>query len=300
MIITCPRCFTTYDVPDAAISAGKMVRCSGCRFEWQESPVPTEALAGLAPEPEIQPAPAPAAAPEPAPSAPPPPPVADPVPAAPAKPLFTVTAAPAAPAGPGVAKRLGTGAAWLVFALATLGCILVLFREPLGHRSLALTDMYESIGLPIEGPNQWFRFENVQLEKSEADNRTVFNVHGVIVNQSRRERPLPPLKLFWRSQAGTVGPMVVITAENQSLIVGAKTAFFGELRNVDASTGGEVKITFLTDREAATLKPGEVADPMFRPAHPPAPAAMPAASHEAPHSAPEDSHGSAPAPAQHH
>lgn len=282
MIITCPRCFSTYNVPDSAFGVGgRMVRCSGCKFEWQEQPLPSEAIAGLAPEPDL---------PSPAPVPPPVQQVVTPTPVqAPAKPPLFKTEVKTAPKV-SFLKKHGTVVAWLVFALATLASLLVLFREPIGKRSIAMTDFYENIGLPIEGPNEWFRFEGVQLEKSEADGRSVFLVHGTIINQSRRERAVPLLKLYWLARGGSMGPAMVLQAESTSLPQGDKTGFSGELRGVDASTGGEVKITFLTPTEAAVLKPGELKDPMFRPANPPGPHSLPPNNSEANHGSAPDQH----------
>ncbi|MBY0337209.1 MAG: zinc-ribbon domain-containing protein [Acetobacteraceae bacterium] len=52
MQITCPACAATYRVPDAAIGAGRSLRCAKCAHEWWVAPPAAE-----------QPAPAPAAPP---------------------------------------------------------------------------------------------------------------------------------------------------------------------------------------------------------------------------------------------
>lgn len=288
MIITCPRCFATYNVPDAALARGNLaVRCSSCKFEWHEAPPPASAIAAMAPDPAlagragtfmpstIEDIPLAGRSHSPEPQQPEgPAPAAAPVRHKPA-------AIPAKAVVPKAPSQLGRNLLWGLAILVTLACLLALLREPLGRSSAAMADFYEKIGLPVEGPEDWFRFEGVRLEKSEQGSQLVFSVHGRIINQSRHERELPLLKLFWRSSRGSIGPMVVLKADTQSLAAGAATAFNGELKGVDASNGGEVKVTFLTDREAEFLKPGEVGDPAFRSAPPPVPAPPPAPDHGA-------------------
>lgn len=324
MIVTCPRCFATYNVPAQAVGGkGRLVRCSSCRFEWTEAAPPAEAIAALAPE-FTTPRQTAVAAEEPVPesdglspdefaaraealaeaalaqsrmSAP-----AAPEPLVPQpSPKARASTTRSLPPKENILKRMGSKAAWGIFVVVTLVCALILLREPLGKRSLTLTDLYEDIGLPIESPEDWFRFEGMKLEKNEIAGATVFNIHGLIVNQSRREREVPNLKLFWRSVNGDIGPMVIIVPNTNPLAMGATTAFSGELKGVNASRGGEVKVTFVTPLEASILKPGVVADPMFKPSNPPAvPAPQAAPAQAAPqHPSPETSHEDAATPAAH-
>lgn len=55
MIISCPRCQTRYDVPDASLADGRTVRCSRCRHEWFATVPP--------PAPSVMSTPAPVAPP---------------------------------------------------------------------------------------------------------------------------------------------------------------------------------------------------------------------------------------------
>ena len=296
MILTCPRCFATYDVPEAAIAGGRMVRCSSCRFEWSESPPPAAAIAGLAPELGAAPAPEPmpgnfaaamaatetAAAYEPT------------VEVAPVPPTYTprATSRPALPPLPreNIFKQLGGKAALSVFVLTSVVAALILFRAPIGHKLPFMADLYEMAGMPVETPDDWFRFDGVKLEKGEADGANLFNVHGLVENRSRRERDVPNIKLYWLSAAGRAAPIVILEPAKRTLAVGETTSFSGTLRGVDASRGGQVKITFLTRDEQAFLKPGEVTDTMFRPSSQrtaaPAPQATPAKPSAAPPAVP--------------
>mgnify|MGYP000853986975 CR=1 FL=1 len=241
MLVTCPRCFATYNVPESALSGtGRKVRCSACHFEWTEALPPRDAIAGFAPAPP-EPVPAVAAPPsefasllsEPA-------PVAEPV---------------KAPARRGRSRgdKSGAGfgavAGWSFVILATLACALVLAREPLGRKATWLADMYEMIGLPVETPADWFRFDGVALEKSEADGQTVLLVRGKVINQSRKTREVPQLRLFWRQKNGDIGPETWLQTRPARLPVGEAARFNGELRGVDAAIGGEVKILFVTPHD---------------------------------------------------
>jgi predicted Zn finger-like uncharacterized protein len=268
MLITCPRCFATYDVPDQALPPqGKMVRCSGCQFEWREAPMPLDAIAALAPQAEPQAYAPPSYAPPPS-----------PMPATPEKPEKKAAAkTTTAKAADGSKRALAPLLAWTGVALVSLLGLLILFRTQVANLSPAAADVYEAVGLPVSGPSDWFRFEQVKLEKGAADARTVFTVTGQVINQSARPRSVPLLKIYWRATSGRIGPMIVVRAAEESLASGAQTSFSGQLRGLDASSGGEIKITFLSPQEAAVLKPGEIATPVFKPAHeqPTAPPAAP-------------------------
>jgi predicted Zn finger-like uncharacterized protein len=65
MRIVCPSCSAAYDVPDAHLSAGRIVRCARCGGEWtpvQPPAAPPEVEA--TPPPADEPAPPPARSPE--------------------------------------------------------------------------------------------------------------------------------------------------------------------------------------------------------------------------------------------
>lgn len=269
MIVTCPRCFATYNVPEAALAVpGRFVRCSSCRFEWSETPLPAQAIAGLAPQaadgslssamedlpPIVNPhetmrSPTPTGAA----------PAEDPYLRRRSLPAATSPAAPVKRTNP--LKAMGTGMAWVVFIVATLASLLVLLREPLGKRSTFLADFYEDVGLPIEGPDDWFRFEGVGLEKSESGTQLVLTVHGRIVNQSRRARDLPLLNVFWRSASGVIGPVATVKPTMDRLDINSASTFSGVLQGVNASGGGEVKVTFTAPQTGGTHTPPATPNP---------------------------------------
>jgi predicted Zn finger-like uncharacterized protein len=275
MQLTCPRCFAAYNAPDAMFAAGpRKVRCSSCRFEWQESPMPQASVAAFAPPSGFS---GDFVVPD--------------VPSAPS----TAEAGTAEPAKPKPARRgrapeqagkgLSTAAAWAFFVLATLACALVLLRDTIGHKALWLTDLYEAVGLPVEGPNDWFEFDGVALERNEVDGQINLTVRGKVINQSRKARDVPPLRLYWREKSGEMGPDTVLQARPARIAVGEAARFSGELRNVQAALGGEVKVTFVAkdDKPQAAPVVAPAKQPGGRtPEHKSAPAA-PAPTHKEEH-----------------
>src|ERR1700742_2022026 len=47
MLIVCPNCAKTYELPPASLGAGRQVRCSGCKNAWfaTAEPEPAHAIA---------------------------------------------------------------------------------------------------------------------------------------------------------------------------------------------------------------------------------------------------------------
>lgn len=302
MIVTCPRCFATYNVPDAALAAGpRQMRCSDCKFEWTETPLPQEAIAALAPDPVPEPAPVDSfaaeldalqgmkseLASEPGVES-----VAASFAPSHAQVEVPVEEAPApvrrsSPPPKKAERKLGSNAvAVAVLLVAIAVSALVLVRQPLGKASPMFADLYEMVGLPVEGPADWFSFEGVKLEKSEAEGKLIFTLHGNLKNQSRHPRPVPALYVYWRSKDGQIGPLKKIVPGFEALKPNQQMVFSETLVGVDASVGGEVKITF-TSPEAATAKPEAAA------AHEPAPA------HKETAPAHEEAPSHAPDPAAH-
>jgi predicted Zn finger-like uncharacterized protein len=113
MRIICPACETAYDVPDAVLAPGRILRCARCRREWV--PLPTE------PEAETDAAPGDQPGQDAAP--------AEPAPA----PIVGVASSfmPDRPAGPRVAVIAG----WLVslLLLGGMGYAAMVWRVPIEH-----------------------------------------------------------------------------------------------------------------------------------------------------------------------
>jgi len=116
-----------------------------------------------------------------------------------------------------------------------------------------------------------------------------------VVNQSRRLREVPQLKLFWLDKSGQEGPMTLLQARPAEIEPDESARFNGELVGVDASAGGEVKVTFIGPdaHETGDTPPAEGAGHEDT-SHAAAPHEAPA--HEAPaHEAPAVTSQEAPA-----
>ncbi len=255
MIITCPRCLAAYTVPDSALGArGRKVRCSSCHFEWQEASPPQEAIANLAP----QRAPAPAAATPPAKAEP-----KKPKPPTPVKPKSEASSSPAAVI------------AFVILAALLAG--LVMMRNSISSAFPALETVYESIGLPVGSPAEWFAISGKGVESAEDGNRFTLTVHGEVNNVSKRSRDLPPVRISWISKDGQVGATTTVKASPEHLEPGEKATFTGTLRRVDTSLGGEVRMVPWLGSEDMVVTPEMEAKPENA---------------ATPHTAPASSHGS--------
>ena len=123
MLISCPKCDTTFSLPDENFRPGRKARCSQCGSVFVMTPREEEAAS---PAPE-------APAPEPVPTSPPPPPapeppVQEPAPAPQPSPAPTPSAAPAAPPDveiPKVEKKKKKfGRKTLLIVLAACVCLI--------------------------------------------------------------------------------------------------------------------------------------------------------------------------------
>jgi predicted Zn finger-like uncharacterized protein len=121
MLIACPACDATYQVPDHLVAAGRQMRCAKCGHDWHFVPeVPPSAVRKAEP---VEPAPVSPPAERPVVSAPPQPPVQ-----------------------PG---HLGLLLAWLASVLAVAGGVAALFllRVPLAEAWPPLERLYGWVGL---------------------------------------------------------------------------------------------------------------------------------------------------------
>ena len=256
MIITCPRCLAAYTVPDSALGArGRKVRCSSCHFEWQEASPPQNAIANLAPQRT------------PAPSAGTAPPAKTeskkPKPPTPVKPKSETSSSPAAVI------------AFVILAALLAG--LVMMRNSISNAVPAMEAIYESVGLPVGSPAEWFVISGKGVESAEDGNRFTLTVHGEIDNVSKRSRDLPPVRISWISKDGQVGASTTVRASPEHLEPGEKATFSGTLRRVDTSLGGEVRMVPWLGSEDMVVTPEMEA---AKPAHAAAPHSAPAPSHE--------------------
>lgn len=129
MLIACPACAATYQVPDHLIGAGRQMRCAKCAHEWWF-------------EPEAAPAEEPAAESQTTPPAPPEPEAPPPLAAEPdARPTPSAEPAP----GPGLALPL----AWAGSVLLVLGGVagLFVFHAPLAEAWPPLARLYGWFGV---------------------------------------------------------------------------------------------------------------------------------------------------------
>ncbi|RVT99342.1 hypothetical protein EOD42_04415 [Rhodovarius crocodyli] len=122
MLIACPACDATYQVPDHLVAAGRQMRCAKCGHDWHFVPE-------VAPSAERRPEPV-----EPAPVAAPP--LERPV----------VSTPPTDAAKPG---KLVLALAWVASVLAVAGGVAALFllRVPLAEAWPPLERLYGWVGL---------------------------------------------------------------------------------------------------------------------------------------------------------
>lgn len=284
MIITCPRCLATYNVPATALGAeGRNVRCTSCSFEWHEAPMPQVAIANLAPKAT---APAPAT------------PHHTPAPAVPRTAEATVKK-PKASSVAAVKPKSTTPKATAVISLAVVATVLaggLLLRNTISTMIPAMEGVYESIGLPVGSPAEWFRIDGKGVESAEDGDRFTLTVHGEINNISKRPRTLTPIRITWVGKDGQVGASTTVAPATERLAPGEKAGFVGILNRVDTSLGGEIRMVPWLGASNVVVKPSDQVEPNHLIAAPPH-AATPAQNHGA---APAQTHNAEPAVAPVH
>ena len=148
MRIVCPSCAATYDVPDAAVTPGRVVRCARCGTEWApqpagEAPPAPEPPARSLPERVIEIPAAPAA--EMSPNT-----AADAVLDADLRmPLGSPSTTPAGPRGPGSRRAAAPLAAWLasLVLLVALAAAAYAWRAPIMAAWPPSERLYGALGL---------------------------------------------------------------------------------------------------------------------------------------------------------
>lgn len=301
--INCPKCLAAYTVPDAALSAGntKRMRCSACGFVWMPDPLSAhqegEATAQLVVPPPAMPAVEvvePAPIPELSPS--------DAEALARAASLLEETQAaarrPAQPRGKPkhvpraqlTEKDTGKVPSWvfllvgILFATMALGLLL---RTPIGRSMPAMASFYESIGLAVEMPEDWFTFEGVSAAREDSTGEVVYNVTGRVLNRSDKERSLPAIRVLWSNALGTVGPYAITSASKDKLKPNESANFSARLVGVDTRAGGTVRVVFVAPGQSfpttAAAHGSKPKDATKQPAHG---AEMGAATDPQPHDSP--------------
>jgi predicted Zn finger-like uncharacterized protein len=197
MILTCPQCSTRYHVDAAAIgTAARTVRCTNCGQRWSVKPpadTPQVVEFGpptLAMAPHMRPATAPARA------------------------------------------QNGTSPSlfgWLVAVLV----MLVLASAVIGRDEIAATfpataRLYQDLNLPVT-PELGLKFEDVTSARLEEGGIAVLVVEGAIVNPTRHERPVPPVRVTLLDGGGRQVQEELFRAKEQHLEPGARTSFSGRV-----------------------------------------------------------------------
>lgn len=192
MLITCPSCANTYDLPvDRIGPSGRKVRCAACRESWFVASVEDKPAA--MPSLEIEPTESAEI-------------ISRPLlePEAPAKADHRAGASPRS-RGSKVPGRLvsrlrplGRIAA-IAFVVATLPGLLA-FREKIVGTLPGTASLYRSIGLPVNlvGLN----FAGVRSTMSPEGEAPVLEVTGEIVNDGRMPRPVPLLEITLEGEKG--------------------------------------------------------------------------------------------------
>ena len=275
MNVTCPRCFALYNVPENFLAEKpRRMRCSSCKNEWTEAAMPKSSVAEFAPQQPTETA-----------ITPPSEDMAQPSPRMAEPPQDQSYLRPRREkqvielAKPPKTDYV-TPLAWFFFTLASIAGVGALLHTPLSRLSPTIANFYEDIGLPADTVNEWFKFDDIKVEKSIEDGASVLSVRGFVYNISQRQRTVPPLQLYWLGKDGQKSSPQILKTNPATLTIGDKAFFSGRLTGIDASLGGEVKVTFAEKVEAAE-------DHAAKPAH---------GSNNSGHAAPHD----APAPAAHH
>lgn len=262
--INCPKCLAAYTVPESVLSAGntKRMRCSACGFIWMPDPLSAHtnadmpepqpvvaAPAAVAPEPEmVEPAPIPELSPSDAEALARAASLLEETQAASRRPVPPRGKPKHVPRAQLTEKDTGKVPSWvfllvgILFASMALGLLL---RTPIGRSMPAMASFYESIGLPVEMPEDWFTFEGVAANRDDSTGEVIYNVTGRVINRSAKERGLPAIRVLWSNALGTVGPYDIVTASKDKLKPNESASFSARLVGVDTRAGGTVRVVFV-------------------------------------------------------
>ncbi|HEX2479539.1 MAG TPA: DUF3426 domain-containing protein [Geminicoccaceae bacterium] len=211
MILTCPQCSTRYHVDAAAIgTAARTVRCTNCGQRWSvKPPADTPQVVEFGP-------PTLATAPHMRPVTPP--------------------ARAQNGASAGLFGWLAGVLVMLVVASAVIG------RDEIAAKFPATARLYQDLNLPVT-PELGLKFEDVTSARLEEGGIAVLVVEGAIVNPTRHERPVPPVRVTLLDGGGRQVQEELVWAKEQHLEPGAKTSFSGRVVS-PADSARNFSVTF--------------------------------------------------------
>ena len=176
MILTCPTCQTRYRTEAANFpGTGRRVRCAKCGQVWLQPAPETAADTALA--------------------------LATPVPAHVVPAPSTLSAARAAvrPSRSGssrpISERLGLAAGWagLLAMVALIGWVGFRFRQEISTLWPQSSALYATFGVAVN--SHGIEFDDVSYHRETDNGVSALALTGKLVNVSRRELPVPPIRI---------------------------------------------------------------------------------------------------------
>ena len=238
MLITCPSCAATYDLPTDRIGGtGRKVRCVSCRESWFVASPEIEG-AGALPKPsldddmgvEI---------------------VARPVPPPPSR------RDPAAPGRKGRGKRGGPDGASRISILGAAKVAALLFvcvappviyagRDGMVSAMPGTASLYRSLGLPVNLVG--LSFAKVSSHLSDENGASVLQVTGEVVNEGRVPRTVPWLHIALQGEHGEALYSWSAKAAEGELPVGQSAPF--RVRLTAPPAGAQQVVVSFRDKRA--------------------------------------------------
>jgi predicted Zn finger-like uncharacterized protein len=214
MILTCPQCSTRYHVDPATLGvAGRTVRCANCGQRWSVKPP--------ADTPRV-------------------------VEFAPSAPVTVPRLRPAAASEQAQSRSSAGLIGWLVAVLvALLVASAVIGRNEIVAGFPASVAIYQKLGLPIT-VDLGLQFEDITSTRLQEGGISVLVVEGAIVNVTRHDRPVPPIRVTLLDSGGRQLQEELFRAKEAHLEAGAKTNFSGRVVN-PAEQARNFSVTFEVD-----------------------------------------------------